>query len=235
MRLKAYEKMVTKSMSKAKYRHSSKCKAEVLNTVKFYRGLSPQFEKFVFDNGEVADLLNLNGTIPVEYKGQTYNIPVCIWLLAEYPYTAPMGFVVPTKDMQLKVSHYVDHTGKIFMAYLSSWSYPDSTLLGLIQACRDAFGELPPVFSKVSSQQSTSQQPLQPRQPRGRRVNLKRVLVVMLCALAAVAAYEKIALLSFYYGSVSLTLQNFLGCRTQKLRAAFFENSRTMTWQCICF
>ena len=51
-----------------------------------------------------------------------------------------------------KVSHHVDHTGKIFMTYLTSWNYPESNLLGLIQACRDAFGELPPVFSKVSSQ-----------------------------------------------------------------------------------
>lgn len=156
MRLKAYEKIISKSLNKTKYRHPSKCKSEVLNTVKIYRGLSPQFEKFVFDNGDVAQLLNLNGTIPVDYKGNTYNIPVCIWLLADFPSAAPMGFVVPTKDMQLKVSHYVDHTGKIFMGYLSSWSYPESNLLGLIQACRDAFGELPPVFSKVSSQGGAS-------------------------------------------------------------------------------
>jgi len=152
MRLKTFEKIISKSINKAKYRHPSKCKAEVLSTVKIYRGLSPQFENFVFDNGDIAQLLNLNGTIPVEYKGATYNIPVCIWMLTEFPQTAPMAFVVPTKDMQLKVSHHVDHTGKIFMTYLRSWSYPESNLLGLIQACRDAFGELPPVFSKVSSQ-----------------------------------------------------------------------------------
>ena len=78
----------------------------MLNTVKIYRGLSPQFEKFVFDNGDVAQLLNLNGTIPVDYKGSSYNIPVCIWFLTEFPYTAPMGFVVPTKDMQLKVQNF---------------------------------------------------------------------------------------------------------------------------------
>jgi len=158
MRMKAYEKIITKSLNKAKYRHPSKCKAEVLNVVKIYRGLSPQFEKFVFDNGDVAHLLNLNGTIPVEYKGATYNIPVCLWLLTEFPHTAPMGFVVPTKDMQLKVSHYVDHTGKIYMTYLTSWNYPaTSNLMGLIQACRDAFGELPPVFSKASSSSSAGQ------------------------------------------------------------------------------
>lgn len=161
MRVKAFEKIINKSMNKAKYRHPSKCKMEVLNVLKIYRGLSPQFEKFVFDNGEVAQLLNLNGTIPVDYKGATYNIPVCLWLLTEFPETAPMGFVVPTKDMQLKVSHYVDHTGKIYMTYLTSWSYPTSNLMGLIQACRDAFGELPPVFSKVSTSQG--QRPTPPR------------------------------------------------------------------------
>ena len=57
-----------------------------------------------------------------------------------------------------KVSHHVDHTGKIFMTYITSWSHPESNLLGLIQACRDAFGELPPVFSKVSSQTQPQQQ-----------------------------------------------------------------------------
>jgi len=160
MRLKTFEKIITKSINKAKYKHPSKCKTEVLATLKIYRGLSPQFEKFVFDNGDVAQLLNLNGTIPVDYKGSTYNIPVCIWLLTEFPQTAPMAFVVPTKEMQLKVSHHVDHTGKIFMTYITSWSYSESNLLGLIQACRDAFGELPPVFSKVSSQTQQQQQPL---------------------------------------------------------------------------
>ena len=79
MRLKTYEKIVSKALSKAKYRHPSKCKNEVFNTVKIYRGLTPQFEKFVFDNGDVTQMLNLTGTIPVEYKGATYNIPVCIW------------------------------------------------------------------------------------------------------------------------------------------------------------
>ena len=105
MRLKTFEKIITKSINKAKYRHPSKCKTEVLATLKIYRGLSPQFEKFVFDNGDVAQLLNLNGTIPVDYKGSTYNIPVCIWLLTEFPQTAPMAFVVPTKEMQLKVRY----------------------------------------------------------------------------------------------------------------------------------
>ena len=76
MKMKAYEKIVSKALSKAKYRHANKCKSEVLNAMKIYRGLSPKFEKFIFDNGEEKDLLNLVGTIPVDYKGHTYNIPI---------------------------------------------------------------------------------------------------------------------------------------------------------------
>ena len=106
IRMKAYEKIVSKALNKAKYRHVSKCKSEILNAVKIYRGLSPQFETFTFDNGDEKQLLNLHGTIPVDYKGSTYNIPVCLWFLYEYPNTAPMGFVVPTKEMQLKVSDH---------------------------------------------------------------------------------------------------------------------------------
>lgn len=68
MRLKSYEKIINKAMTKARYRHPAKCKAEMLSVVKIYRGLSPQFEKFVFDNGDVSQLLNLNGTIPVCQK-----------------------------------------------------------------------------------------------------------------------------------------------------------------------
>ena len=93
----------------------------------------------------------MNFNFSVDYKGATYNIPVCIWLLLDFPNVAPMSFVVPTKDMQLKVSHHVDHTGKIYLDYLALWSPGVSTVLGLIQACREAFGLLPPVFSKVSS------------------------------------------------------------------------------------
>ena len=59
-----------------------------------------------------------------------------------------MAFVTPTKDMQIKVSHHVDQTGRIYMQYLDEWHYPDASLTGLLNICRDIFGELPPVFAK---------------------------------------------------------------------------------------
>jgi ESCRT-I complex subunit TSG101 len=86
--------------------------------------------------------------MPVMYKEKTYNIPICIWLKIDHPNACPMAFVTPTKDMQIKVSHHVDQTGRIYMQYLDEWRYPDSSLTGLLNICRDIFGELPPVFAK---------------------------------------------------------------------------------------
>ena len=101
-------------------------------------------------------LANVSGTIPVIYKQNTYNIPVCVWLKLDHPNSCPMAFVTPTKDMQIKVSHHVDQTGRIYLPYLEEWRYPDSSLIGLIEICRATFGELPPVFAKTKSASSTS-------------------------------------------------------------------------------
>ena len=34
------------------------------------------------------------------------------------------------------------------MQYLDEWRYPDASLTGLLNICREIFGELPPVFAK---------------------------------------------------------------------------------------
>ena len=38
--------------------------------------LAPSAETYVFETGEVHQLLNLGGTIPIVYKQETYNIPI---------------------------------------------------------------------------------------------------------------------------------------------------------------
>lgn len=39
-----------------------------------------------------------------------------------HPYNAPLAYVKPTSDMQIKVSQYVDHNGKIYLPYLHEWN-----------------------------------------------------------------------------------------------------------------
>lgn len=64
-----------------------------------------------------------------ECAGNTYNIPVCMWLMDTYPNHAPVCYVKPTPDMQIKVSMFVDHNGKIYMPYLHDWTPVSFTLL----------------------------------------------------------------------------------------------------------
>lgn len=94
------------------------------------------------------DLVNLNGTIPVSYKGSTYNIPICIWLMDTHPKNAPICYVKPTADMSIKPSMFVDQNGKIYLPYLHDWMSGSSELLGLIQVMIVTFGDQPPVFAR---------------------------------------------------------------------------------------
>ncbi|CAB3251113.1 unnamed protein product [Arctia plantaginis] len=132
----------------SKYKHRDYTAREVINLIQVYRSLTYRLEAFVFNNGTRKDLLNLEGTIPVNYKGAYYNIPVCIWLMDTHPQNAPLCFVKPTADMSIKVSKYVDSNGKVYLPYLHEWTQNGSTLQKLIQCMITAFGELPPVYSK---------------------------------------------------------------------------------------
>jgi len=142
------ENLLTSALSKVKYRHPEQAKRDVLTALHHYRGLIPKHDKFIFNDGVQRDLINIYGTIPVPYKGQSYNIPISLWLLDTHPYHAPICYVKPTADMQIKVSKHVDHSGKIYLPYLHEWSHPNSDLLGLIQICIVTFSEQPPVYSK---------------------------------------------------------------------------------------
>ncbi|XP_055384215.1 tumor susceptibility gene 101 protein [Condylostylus longicornis] len=132
----------------AKYRNLPVTKKDVVDALKMYRSLIYKLEKFVFNDGVVKDLFNLQGTIPVNYKNNTYHIPICIWLMDTHPDNAPICYVKPTSQMQIKVSMFVDHNGKIYLPYLHDWSPSNSDLLGLIEVMIVTFGEQPPVYSK---------------------------------------------------------------------------------------
>ncbi|KAG1683149.1 Tumor susceptibility protein 101 protein [Nymphon striatum] len=141
------------SQSSRKYLHHDSVRRDVLNALQHYNGLTLKLTPFVFNDGSEKELLNFDGTIPVPFKGNIYNIPISIWLLENHPYSPPMCFVRPTQTMQIKVSRHVDQTGKIYLPYLHEWKHGSSDLLGLIQVMIIVFGEQPPVYSRASGQQ----------------------------------------------------------------------------------
>ncbi|KAL1502636.1 hypothetical protein ABEB36_007750 [Hypothenemus hampei] len=131
-----------------KYQNPDSTHRDISNVVNHYQGLQPQQESYTFMDGTTMDLVNLTGTIPVSYKGSTYNIPICVWLIDTHPKNAPICYVKPTSDMSIKVSMFVDQNGKIYLPYLHDWVPGSSDLIGLIQVMIVTFGEQPPVFAK---------------------------------------------------------------------------------------
>ena len=91
-----------------------------------------------------------------------YNIPVALWILDTHPIHAPLCYVRPTPDMQIKVSQHVDGNGKIYLPYLHEWDAANSDILGLVQMCIITFGEQPPVFARPQNQGHAPQQQAQP-------------------------------------------------------------------------
>lgn len=52
MRSKTTEKSVSKILSKIKAKHYDAARNDVINVLRVYRGLSPNLDTFVFDNGD---------------------------------------------------------------------------------------------------------------------------------------------------------------------------------------
>ena len=66
--MKTFEKYIQKYLNKLGYQQTSKCKTDLVNTLRVYKCLAPSAETYVFETGEVQQLLNLGGTIPIKYK-----------------------------------------------------------------------------------------------------------------------------------------------------------------------
>lgn len=138
----------------AKYKNPVLAKTQVIQTLNQYRDLRPTCEPFIFNDGTQRDLVHLEGTIPVNYRGNVYNIPVSIWVLDTHPHNPPMVYVKPTSTMQIKPGRYVDANGKVDMPVIRDWRHPTSDLLSLVQILTFTFGEECPVFSRSQNRPS---------------------------------------------------------------------------------
>ncbi len=50
-----------------------------IDILKFYPSLRPELGTYTHPTGSVSRLLVLRGTIPINYMGSTYNIPIDFW------------------------------------------------------------------------------------------------------------------------------------------------------------
>lgn len=152
----------------SRYRNKDLTKSALLSTVRAFPDLRVKYDTFVFSDNTRKDLLSLDGTIPVSFKGATYNIPICIWLFETHPFNPPICYVKPTPDMTIKASRHVDASGRVYLPYLHEWKHPNSDLIGLIQVMTIVFGENSPVYARPANQQpvmSSMQTPYSGAQP----------------------------------------------------------------------
>eukprot|EP00762_Andalucia_godoyi_P003982 ANDGO_05607.mRNA.2 Protein ELC len=113
-------------------------------------------------NGRYVNVIALTGTIPIDFRGAQYNIPVSIHIPHAYPIQPPIPVVVPTPQMIIKEGHKnVQATGTFVHPYLQNWKGGSSTMFELLTVMASAFSQEPPVYSKptVAIQQPQQQPP----------------------------------------------------------------------------
>jgi len=110
-----------------------------------YNGLNPKYDKHVF-GGCFYNLLGMTGVIPVTYRNVTYNIPIGVWVMFDYPITPPEFIVMPTENMKIVVGKHVTSEGKITHPYLDTFSSkPQNSILEFISILRKIFSTETPV------------------------------------------------------------------------------------------
>ncbi|KAI4235875.1 MAG: hypothetical protein L6R40_006339 [Gallowayella cf. fulva] len=132
-----------------KYHDVKRTYADVTHTLSTYSNLSIRTDVYTYENGYPALLLNIVGTLPVLFRGSTYMFPVSLWVPQEYPRTAPIIFVTPTKTMAVRAGQYVSVEGRVYHPYLAAWRDDD------------IFAREPPVISR---QEHSQQPPVVPQQ-----------------------------------------------------------------------
>lgn len=89
---------------------------------KEHRKAAYTFFSTAFPNGCSALLLHLSGTIPVNFRGNTYRFPVSIWIPHAYPREPPIVYVTPTETMMVRPGQHVDPQGLVYHPYLVGWA-----------------------------------------------------------------------------------------------------------------
>ncbi|CAI5763298.1 ubiquitin-conjugating enzyme E2 variant 3 isoform X1 [Podarcis lilfordi] len=143
------EEQLRKWLSKYKFRDLT---IEELKSVhELYPNTTFAMNTYTFKDGSQKDLLNCSGTVPVKYQGNSYNIPIFLWILDSHPFTPPICFLKPTANMGISVGKHVDARGRIYLPYLQNWSHPQSVIIGLLKEMSAKFEEELPLFSLSSS------------------------------------------------------------------------------------
>jgi ESCRT-I complex subunit TSG101 len=66
---------------------------EITRVTSSTKTLYPSVDSFMTHEGKSNTLIKLIGTVPIRFRGNMYNIPVCVWLVQNFPLVAPLVYV----------------------------------------------------------------------------------------------------------------------------------------------
>ncbi|KAL3108431.1 hypothetical protein niasHT_015353 [Heterodera trifolii] len=155
MRPPNFDHDLTSLIRRAKMKFESRAKEDLLNALNNFTDLQPDVVNFTFPDGVPKWCLSFSGTIPIQYKGARYNIPVALYFLESHPNVGPFCYVKPTSCMRIRPSKVVDDSGRIYLPYLTEWRYPNHDTTGLLQVITIEFQEKCPVYSVSSNSKNT--------------------------------------------------------------------------------
>ncbi|KAG6001702.1 hypothetical protein E4U21_003905 [Claviceps maximensis] len=147
------------SVLTSEYRDVNRTYSDVALALTNTPTLSPRTDVHTFPNGSSALLLQLSGTIPVNFRGTTYRFPVSIWIPHEYPREPPFVYVTPTETMMVRPGQHVDPQGLVYHPYLVGWAQSwTSNLEDFLAVLSDIFAKEPPVVTRPPARQLPQQQ-----------------------------------------------------------------------------
>ncbi|KAL5425979.1 hypothetical protein PMIN04_002209 [Paraphaeosphaeria minitans] len=128
---------------------------DVAETLSTYSSLSPRTDVYTYESGASALLLQLSGTIAVQFRGQTFGFPIAIWVPHAYPREPPIVYVTPSPDMIARPGQHVSGDGRVYHPYLAQWAkyWDKSTLYDFLAVLKGVFAKEPPVRSRASQPQ----------------------------------------------------------------------------------
>lgn len=112
--------------------------------------LRPTTEPLMLNDGSsTPPVLLLRGTLPMTYRGVTYNIPIDMYLPPPYPLRPPTVFIRPVASMAIKKNHqHVGLDGRVYLPYLHEWRPTTHALRELAVWMSSLFGSEPPCYAK---------------------------------------------------------------------------------------
>lgn len=149
----SWDRFLDDKLRSRNYSYRNDAKRDILNAIRQYEDLHPEESTYVNEEShKQLTIIALVGTIPVSYKGSSYNIPIMIQLLHGFPHQPPLVFVRPTSTMVIKPSRHVDEKGRVYLPLLTEWQNQGNKvgLIELIRQLQVIFGQAPPVYAKTS-------------------------------------------------------------------------------------